>query len=140
MPLSIDESREIPRDELTVRASRSGGAGGQHVNTSSTRIEVEWTPATSRVLTEEERARVLERLASRIDSRGVLRVVASDSRSQAQNRELAETRLAALVKRALAVQRPRKATRPTRASKEQRLADKRRAGSKKRERGTRDWE
>src|SRR5213075_2639473 len=80
----------IPRAELTVRASRSGGPGGQHVNTSSTRIEVVWNVATSRVLRDADRQRLLEKLAARLDGEGNLRIVASDSRSQRQNRERAE--------------------------------------------------
>jgi ribosome-associated protein len=129
--LMIDESRSIPREELSVKATRSGGAGGQHVNTSSTRIEISWRPATSRVLTEEERA-VAHRLTHDLMARA--RVVASDTRSQAQNRALAEERLAALVRKALVVPRKRKPTRPSRAAKRARLDAKKRHSDKKRER------
>lgn len=138
--LALDKVRRIPRDELIVRASRAGGAGGQHVNTSSTRIEVVWNPSRSRILDDDERARVTSKLASRLDAEGNLRVVASDTRSQRQNRELAEGRLAGLVRRALVVPRKRKATRPSRAVKERRLDEKKRDSSKKRERRARDWE
>ncbi|MCC6319641.1 MAG: aminoacyl-tRNA hydrolase [Gemmatimonadaceae bacterium] len=138
--LAIDDTRSIPGDELVIRASRAGGAGGQHVNTSSTRIEVAWTPGTSRVLTGEERARVAVKLASRLDGQGVLRVVASDTRSQRQNRELAESRLAALVRNALIVPRTRKATKPSRASKQARLDDKKKASRRKADRRSRDWD
>lgn len=138
--LVIDARHVIPRAELTARASRAGGAGGQHVNTSSTRVEVLWDPSTSRALDDEERTRVMTKLAGRLDAEGRVRVVASDTRSQRQNRELAEGRLAELVRRALAVPRTRKATRPTRAAKEQRLESKRRDSEKKSRRRTRDWE
>lgn len=138
--LVIDARHVIPRRELSARASRAGGAGGQHVNTSSTRVEVLWNPATSRALADDERARVTEKLAARLDAEGRVRVVASDTRSQKQNRELAELRLAELVKRALAVPRKRKATRPTRASEERRLDDKRRDSHKKQERRQRNWD
>ncbi|MCC6931498.1 MAG: aminoacyl-tRNA hydrolase [Gemmatimonadaceae bacterium] len=138
--LVVDAGHVIPRRELSARASRAGGAGGQHVNTSSTRVEVLWNPATSRALTDDERARVVEKLGARLDAEGRVRVVASDTRSQRQNRELAETRLAELVRRALHVPRKRKATRPTRASQERRLDEKRRSSEKKSARRSKDWE
>lgn len=132
--LRINARVAIPRAELEVRASRAGGPGGQHVNTSSTRIEVLWNAKTSAVLTDAERTRVLSALASRLDSEGALRVVASDTRSQTQNRTLAEERLAAMVARALVVPRVRRKTTPTRSSVERRLDAKRRSGTKKRDR------
>ncbi len=138
--LVIDATHVIPRSELSARASRAGGAGGQHVNTSSTRVEVLWDPATSRALNDEERARVLTALAARLDADARLRVVASDTRSQLRNRMLAEERLAALVARALVVPRKRKKTKPSRASKERRLDEKKRDSQKKSERRSRDWE
>ncbi|HEY3288110.1 MAG TPA: alternative ribosome rescue aminoacyl-tRNA hydrolase ArfB [Gemmatimonadaceae bacterium] len=133
-PLAVNETVAIPRTELDVRASRAGGPGGQHVNTSSTRIEVTWNVRTTAALGDEQKARVLVALATRLDASGALRVVASDTRSQRQNRELAEERLAALVRRALVVKRARKKTRPTRSSVERRLTTKRIAGAKKRDR------
>jgi ribosome-associated protein len=133
-PLAINDRVLIPRAELASRASRAGGPGGQHVNTSSTRVEVTWNVRRSAALTEAQRARVLVALASRLDDDGTLRVVASDTRSQLQNRTLAEERLAALVRKALVVPRVRKKTRSTRASVERRLDTKKRAGDKKRAR------
>jgi ribosome-associated protein len=124
----------IPESELTFRASRAGGPGGQHVNTSSTRIELLWDLTRSRVVTEDIRARLLEKLTARLDADGMVRVVASDRRSQGQNRQAAAERLAELVRQALVVRRKRRATRPTAASREERLADKRRRGERKRQR------
>lgn len=124
----------IPRWELEYRASRAGGAGGQHVNTSSTRIELLWNPGKSVVLDDSARALVLERLASRLDGEGWLRIVSSARRSQQQNREAAESRLADMVRRALVVQKKRRPTKPTRASKEARIAQKRRRSETKRQR------
>jgi ribosome-associated protein len=138
--LVIDARHSIPRAELASRASRAGGAGGQHVNTSSTRVEVLWNPSTSRALADDERPRVLEKLAARLDAEGRVRVVASDTRSQAQNRELAEQRLADLVRRALVVPRPRKKTRPTKASTERRLDAKKRESQKKSDRRSTSWD
>jgi ribosome-associated protein len=132
--LAVNESVSIPRTELDVRVSRSSGAGGQHVNKTSSRVEIFWNIAGSRALSEEQRARLREKLASRLTTEGSIRVVASDMRSQSRNRELAEERLAELVRRALIVPRKRKATRPTRAAKEARLDSKKRHSTKKRDR------
>ena len=134
----VNDSVVIPRDELVARASRSGGAGGQHVNTSSTRIELVWNVAASRALTDEQRDRVLVKLSSRLDGERNLRVVASDRRSQRQNRESAEARLADLVRQALVVPKKRRPTKPSRAAKQARLESKRRLSDKKRERRWRD--
>lgn len=132
--LYVSASVAIPRHELEVRASRAGGAGGQHVNTSSTRVAVEWNVARSRAITDDQRARLLAALASRLTTDGTLRVVASERRSQAQNRDAAEERLAGVVRRALVVPKKRRPTRPTRASVERRLESKHRRGRRKRDR------
>jgi ribosome-associated protein len=132
--LRVNDSVVIPRDELSARASRAGGAGGQHVNTSSTRIELLWNVGTTRALSEEQRERVLQKLSSRLDSEQTVRVVASDRRSQRQNRESAEERLADLVRAALVVPKKRRATKPSRAAKQARLDSKKRLSNKKRER------
>ena len=113
----VNDGVVIPRDELVARASRAGGAGGQHVNTSSTRIEIVWNVGVTRALSEEQRERVLHKLASRLDAERNVRVVASDRRSQRQNREAAESRLADLVRQALVVPKKRKPTKPSRAAK-----------------------
>ncbi|HEY7897994.1 MAG: alternative ribosome rescue aminoacyl-tRNA hydrolase ArfB [Gemmatimonadales bacterium] len=130
--LRVNDRLAIPRAELDVRATRASGAGGQHVNKTSTRVELTWNVARSDALSDADRARISTRLASRISDDGELRVVASDTRSQLQNRELAEARLADLVRRALIIPRPRRKTRPSRAAKEARLNDKRKTSEKKR--------
>jgi ribosome-associated protein len=135
--LVVNAHVAIPRAELEVRASRSGGPGGQHVNTSSTRVEVVWNVRSSAALSEERRARLLDKLAGRIDAAGNIRVVASDTRSQRQNRMLAEERLAATVAAALVVPRVRRKTKPSRGAVERRLDSKRRQSGKKRERRAR---
>ncbi|MCW5777724.1 MAG: aminoacyl-tRNA hydrolase [Phycisphaeraceae bacterium] len=124
----------IPPDELDFRASRSGGPGGQHVNTSSTRVELRWNVRATRVLDDAERARVLDLLHGRIDDDGWLRIVASDSRSQFHNRVAAEARMTALVDQARRPPRVRHATRVPRAEKLRRLATKRKRGDTKRQR------
>jgi ribosome-associated protein len=133
--VEINESVRIPRSELTYRATRSGGPGGQHVNTSSTRVELTWSAAASPSLSDEQRERVMAKLASRLDGEGVLRVAASEFRSQLRNREAATERFAELLRGALHVPRARRATRPTRASREERLRAKRLHSARKRERG-----
>jgi len=129
--LEVDSTLSIPLAELTYRASRSGGPGGQHVNTSSTRIEVVWDVAASPSLDEAQRARLLERLATRLDKEGRLRLVSGGTRSQLQNRMDVTERLARLVADGLHVPRPRKRTKPSRAAKAARLdAKRKRAGIK----------
>jgi ribosome-associated protein len=130
--LPVNDTLAIPRAELAYKASRAGGAGGQHVNTSSTRIEVQWNVRTSQALDDELRARLLEKLSSRVDGEGNVRVVASDRRSQQQNRLSADARLAELVRKALVVQKKRKPTKPSRAQKAKRLDEKKRVSEKKR--------
>lgn len=132
--LVVNGDVAIPRAELAFRASRAGGPGGQHVNTSSTRVELRWSVRDSRALDDARRAWLLERLASRLDAEGAVRVVASEHRSQRQNRAAAELRLAELVRRALVVPKVRRATRPSRAQKARRLDEKRRQAQKKRDR------
>jgi len=132
--LNVTPRLAIPRSELQYRASRSGGPGGQHVNTSSTRIELLWDLASSRAVTDEERERLRTKLAARLDSDGMVRVVASDRRSQQQNRQAADERLARIIKHALHVPKVRRPTKPTRAAKERRLSEKKKRGERKRER------
>ena len=132
--LALSDVAIIPRSELSYRASRAGGAGGQHVNTSSTRIELLWNVWTTTAVDEDGRARIVEKLASRIDSGGWIRVVSSARRSQSQNREAAEARLVELLKGALVVRKRRKATKPSRGAKEARLTEKKQRGDTKRQR------
>jgi ribosome-associated protein len=132
--LSIAPGVQIPMTELDLRAISGGGPGGQHVNKSATRVALQWNVRDTRALSEEQRARVMDKLASRLDTDGALRIVAGEFRSQQQNRRSALERLQQLVARALVVQRPRRATRPTRGSVEQRLSEKKRRGETKRQR------
>lgn len=134
--LELSEALAIPRTELVYRASRAGGAGGQHVNTSSTRIELLWNVRQTQALDDAQRARVEEKLASRLDGEGWLRVVSSARRSQGQNREAAEERLVTMIRGALVVPKRRKATKPSRGAKEARLAEKKKRGDTKRQRRT----
>lgn len=132
--LNVTPALSIPKSELEFRATRAGGPGGQHVNTSSTRIELLWDLSASQSLSPEQVDRIRRKLASRLDAEGRVRVVASDRRSQQQNRIAAEERLASLVRNALQVPKKRRATKPSAASKERRLAEKKHHSEKKRER------
>ncbi len=133
--LNVDDVLFLPRSELSFRASRSGGPGGQHVNTSSTRVELVWNVSESPSLTDAQRARIHEKLTNRINAAGDLLLAEGGSRSQHQNREAVIERLGELLSGALHVPKPRRKTRPTRASRERRLQSKRRRSEVKKLRG-----
>ena len=99
--LTIRAGVAVPRHELTFRASRSGGPGGQHVNTSSTRVELTWSVADTRALTPELKARAMSKLATRLDGEGILRLVSDRTRSQAQNKEDVTARFVEVLRAAL---------------------------------------
>lgn len=124
----------IPREELSARATRSSGAGGQHVNKTASRVQLSWNVKDSSVLSDDQRARILKKLSSRISAEGLVTVSVSDTRSQHRNRELAEERLGELIHRALLVPKKRRATRPSKASREARLESKRLHSLKKKHR------
>jgi ribosome-associated protein len=114
----------IPLDELEFRASRSSGPGGQGVNTTSSRVELRWDVAASRVPNESQRELLLDRLGHRLTDGGVLILHGSEHRSQHRNREAVIARLRAIVAEAIVPPTPRRATRPTRASIRRRMEDK----------------
>ena len=125
-----DELR-IPLVELSFRFSRSSGPGGQHVQKSSTRVELLFDVANSPSLTDAQRAMIQERLAGYLDSDGVLHLAAQSERSQLRNREEVVARFQTLLRGALRRRKVRRATRPTAASVEQRLHTKRRRSQTK---------
>lgn len=129
--LRVTGTCAIPLDELEWRYSGPGGPGGQHANTSNTRVEVRFDVTRSPSLTESQRARLLERLGP------LVRVVAADTRSQARNRELARSRLRERLADGLRTPRARRATAPTAAGRRRRLEAKRRRSDLKRQRRTR---
>ncbi|GAC1434404.1 MAG: alternative ribosome rescue aminoacyl-tRNA hydrolase ArfB [Solirubrobacteraceae bacterium] len=127
--LDVGRGIAIPLAEVELRVSRSSGPGGQHANSSDTRVEAVWLPGASAALGESDRERALARLGPRVSA------VAQDTRSQARNRELALERLRARIAGALVLRRRRRPTKPGRAAKARRLDAKRRAGETKRGRG-----
>jgi ribosome-associated protein len=132
--IEIGSGLRLPLSELEYRASRSGGPGGQHVNTSSTRVELWWDLVGSPSLTPEQRELLLRRLGSRLDSTGRLRLVASNSRSQFRNRQHVTERFQNLLSEALIPPKQRKLTKPSAGAKAARLEAKRRRSSTKQQR------
>jgi ribosome-associated protein len=132
--LVIQSGITIPSTELSWRFSRSGGPGGQGVNTADSRVELSWNVAETTALPPALKARALERLAARLVD-GVITIAASEHRAQLRNRAAAEARLAALVREAIAPPpRARRATKPTKGSVERRIAEKKRRAEIKRNR------
>jgi ribosome-associated protein len=127
-PIPVRPGVAIPLREVTVRASRSSGPGGQHANVTASRIEVSFDVTASAALTDDQKRRIIARLGPRVVA------VAQDERSQARNRELALERLAHRLATALTPRRARHPTRPTKASVTRRLDGKRRRSDRKRDR------
>ena len=123
--IRVTRSVAIPLAEIELRFSRSSGPGGQHANTSETRVEAVFDVEASSALSAAQRRRVLAKAGP------TLRAVAQDERSQLRNRELAVERVADQLRAALKVERKRVPTRPTRAAKERRLEEKKRRGRAK---------
>jgi len=126
--LVVTESVRIPRRELKVSFSTSGGPGGQHANKNATRVDLRFDVAASAVFSDGQRRRVIERLGSEVH------VVADEERSQLRNRALAEQRLVDRLRKALHVERRRRATKPTRGSKQRRAKQKQQRSEVKRQR------
>ena len=129
--MRISSELDIDEAELELVTTTSRGPGGQHVNRSETRVVLRWNVCDSASLTEDQRSRLLEKLATRISREGILQVAAEDHRSQTRNRELARDRLADLVRSALRRERPRRPTRPTKSSRKRRVDDKKKRGALK---------
>lgn len=127
-PLRLRHGAAIPHSEITIRASRSSGPGGQHANTTASRIEASFDVAASAALSDEHKRRIMARYGPRVVA------VAQDERSQTRNRELALERLAVRLSAALTPRRTRRPTRPTKASVTRRLESKARQSQRKRDR------
>ena len=130
----------IPENEISFTASRSSGPGGQNVNKVSSKVTVAFDVGQSAVLSEEQKGKVLAKLATRISKNGVLQVVSQRTRSQELNREDALLRFAELLRRALTPPRPRIRTRVPRPAKEQRLDEKKKRAITKHTRSRKGWE
>lgn len=126
--MPIGRHARIPLAEITIRASRSSGPGGQHANVTASRIEAVFEVEASEALSESQKRRVISRLGPRVSA------IAQDARSQSQNRELALERLRGRLESALHVDPPRRPTRPTKASEQRRIEAKRSQSERKRQR------
>ncbi len=129
--LLINERLTIPGEELRIAFARSGGPGGQNVNKVSSKVELRWAPGASAALTEDDRAWLLDKLASRITADGDLVVTSDKTRDQPKNRADALAKMAALIDRALVRPKKRRPTKRSRASHERRLTEKKRRGEVK---------
>lgn len=130
---------EIPEEELVFRFSRSGGPGGQNVNKVNTRVTVLFDVARCKRYSDEQKRRILKRLATRADKRGVVRVVCQRHRTQKANREGAVERLRELLREALKKRRVRKKTKVPAYAREKRLAEKKRRSRLKKQRAEQDF-
>lgn len=132
--IEIGDGLTIPDEEVSFVTSRSGGPGGQNVNKLETRVTLRFELAASPSLTDEQKVRLRERLATRITRAGILQVTSQKHRTQADNREAAVARFAELLREGLHEEAPRKKTRVPKAAKRRRIESKRRRGERKKQR------
>ena len=121
--------------ELNLKAVRSSGAGGQHVNKVSTKVELAFDVANSNALSSIEKERVLHKLANRLTKDNILMLQADATRSQFKNKELVIKRFLELLENAIKIQKKRRKTKPSRSSVEKRLRKKKKDALKKANRG-----
>ncbi len=132
--LCITDTILIPYEEIRFTTSRSSGPGGQHVNTSDTRVTLLFDVDESPSLTPFQKTRLKARLGKRIDKRGILRVTSQDSRSQKSNKDAAIKRFVTLLQDAFKRVKPRKKTRVPMRAKRKRLDSKKRTSQRKQQR------
>jgi ribosome-associated protein len=124
------KSRNL-ENEFVFSATRSSGAGGQNVNKVNTKVELRFQVSESQILTEDEKALLLVKLASGISNDGFIIVVSQTERSQIKNKEVATEKFYKLISKALTKRKKRKSTAPTRQSREKRLNSKKILSEKK---------
>lgn len=138
--IPIMDGVAIPEGEISFTASRSGGPGGQNVNKVSTKVTLAFYVAGSSALSEEQKRKIMGRLATRINKEGILQVVSQRTRSQELNRADALIRFSELLRRALTPQRPRVPTRVPTVAKKKRIEEKKKRSFIKQARSSKGWD
>ncbi len=121
--------------EMDFQTSRSGGAGGQHVNKVETKVQLNFNLTQTELFTEEEKEIISSKLKNKITSEGILQLQSQEKRSQIQNKELVIKKFYELIRKALEMKKIRKATRPGKGAIEKRIKAKKSVGEKKANRG-----
>jgi len=135
----MDYKIEDIEREVFFKTARSGGKGGQHVNKVETKVEAWWPVKQTNLFSKDEKERIFQKLAHKINKAGCLVCVVSDTRSQLENKLIALKKLQLLIAQSLIVPKKRKNTKPTKVSIEKRLESKKKQSDKKSNRSTTDW-
>ena len=122
--------------EVKFKASLSGGKGGQHVNKTSTKAELYWTPANSSILDEESKLKVISKLSKELSKEGELRMICEEERSLLKNKEKLTEKFHKALASCFKIKKPRKATKPSKSSIKKRLDTKTKRKEVKRNRRT----
>lgn len=120
--------------EFVFKTSRSGGKGGQNVNKLSTRVQVDFNIQQSQLLTPEEKALIMEKLAGKLSGEGILQTVSQTERTQLGNKNVAIKKMYHAINKCFVVAKKRKPTKISKAAKEKRLSNKKKRGEVKKQR------